>query len=31
LPDKAIFAYEQAISVKAASQAEQEFFASASL
>ncbi len=31
LPDKAIYAYEQAISVKAASQAEQEFFASASL
>jgi tetratricopeptide (TPR) repeat protein len=31
LPDKAIYAYEQAISVKAASQAEQEFFATASL
>ena len=31
LPDKAIYAYEQAISVKAASQAEQEFFAIASL
>lgn len=31
LPDRAIYAYEQAISVKAASQAEQEFFASASL
>ncbi|MBC7463843.1 MAG: helix-turn-helix domain-containing protein [Actinobacteria bacterium] len=31
LPDKAIYAYEQAISVKAASQAEQEFFANASL